>query len=158
MQEIERKYLVQSEDYLRMSTHHRSIRQEYLTSSAETTVRVRIIDQEARLTIKGASHDGGLSRSEWEYPIPLADAEEMLAQCAGDVLTKVRYYVPYEGYLWEVDRFGGELEGLVMAEVELTDPSEEPPLPKWLGREVTGDPRYYNAQLAKRSNPMPPIQ
>ena len=112
-------------------------------------MRVRIIDDEARLTIKGGPTPDGLIRSEWEYPIPVTDAEEMLRQCASSSIEKVRYYVPFAGFVWEVDRFGGRLEGLVMAEVELTSPTDCPALPTWLGREVTGDPRYYNAMLAQ---------
>ena len=155
MLEIERKYLVSRDDYLREASHHHHIRQGYLTADGRVTVRVRIIDDEARLTIKGGSTPDGLIRSEWEYPIPVADAEEMLRQCASSSLEKVRYYVPYEGFVWEVDRFGGQLEGLVMAEVELTNPADRPALPPWLGREVTGDPRYYNAMLAQELTPPP---
>ncbi|MDY3112409.1 MAG: CYTH domain-containing protein [Porphyromonas sp.] len=155
MLEIERKYLVCRDDYLREASHHHHIRQGYLTADWRTTVRVRIIDEEARLTIKGGSTPDGLIRSEWEYAIPLDDAEEMLRQCANCSLEKVRYYVPYEGFVWEVDRFGGRLEGLVMAEVELTSPADQPALPSWLGREVTGDPHYYNAMLAQELTPPP---
>ena len=134
MLEIERKYLVSRDDYLREASHHHHIRQGYLTADGRVTVRVRIIDEEARLTIKGGSTPDGLIRSEWEYAIPVADAEEMLRQCASSSLEKVRYYVPYEGFVWEVDCFGGQLEGLVMAEVELTSPADQPALPSWLGR------------------------
>lgn len=155
MLEIERKYLVCRDDYLREASHHRHIRQGYLTVDERVTVRVRIIDEVARLTIKGCSTADGLIRSEWEYPIPFADAEAMLRQCASSCLEKVRYYVPYEGFVWEVDRFGGRLEGLVMAEVELTSPTDCPALPSWLGREVTGDIRYYNAMLAQAQAPPP---
>lgn len=156
MLEIERKYLVCNDDYLRQASHHRQIRQGYLTADERVTVRVRLIDEEARLTIKGASTSDGLVRSEWEYPIPLSDGEQMLDECATSSLEKVRYYVPYEGFVWEVDRFGGALEGLTLAEVELATASEQPPLPSWIGAEVTGDPRYYNAMLAQADAPPSP--
>ena len=158
MLEIERKYLVRSDAYLSLATQCRHIRQGYLPGWDRVTVRIRIIDDEARLTVKGASHDGGVSRSEWEYQIPLADGEEMLVQCAEHILEKDRYYVPHEGYVWEVDRFGRSLEGLVIAEVELRETSIQPPLPSWLGREVTGDMRYYNAMRARADRPLPPTK
>jgi adenylate cyclase len=110
-------------------------------------VRVRIAGDEAWLTIKGPAR--GLRRSEFEYAIAAADARQMLDTLAvGEPVEKTRYCLDYQGYLWELDVFEGRNAGLVVAEVELDDPAESPPLPPWLGREVTGDPRYLNARLA----------
>lgn len=148
-QEIERKYLVAADDWhgeVKSSTH---IVQGYLTTQAKATVRVRIRDERAYLTIKG--QPTGIARAEYEYEIPAADARAMLADLAEPgVIDKRRNLVPYAGYLWEVDVFSGANEGLVMAEVELSDPDEDPQLPSWVGAEVTDDPRYLNSSLSQR--------
>jgi CYTH domain-containing protein len=145
MQEIERKYMVVGE-YKHLA--HSSIRltQGYI-ASGRRTVRVRISDQRAWLTIKGPSHDGGLSRFEWEKEIEPREAMQLLTLAEGALIDKCRYLVEYEGHTFEVDEFYGENEGLVIAEVELSSTDEEVALPSWIGREVTGEKRYYNSHL-----------
>lgn len=155
--EIERKYLVRDDSYKALATRSVRMKQAYLSIDDRSTVRLRITDRTAMLTIKGASLDGGLSRSEWEYQIPLQDAREMLPLSKSNVLDKVRYYVPYEGFTWEVDCFEGNYEGLTIAEIELVSTTDTPPLPSWVLREVTGDARYYNAALSIDSE-MPPLE
>jgi adenylate cyclase len=145
--EIERKFLVVGEAWRSLASGSLYI-QGYLTSSAERTVRVRLVGDQGFLTIKGASQ--GYSRAEYEYNIPAADALEMLRQlCQQPLIEKMRYKIPVQGLVWEVDEFAGENQGLIMAEVELQSPDQEVVLPSWIGKEVTGDPRYYNASLAK---------
>lgn len=144
--EIERKFLVKNTDYKSLSINRFCICQGYLSRKVESTVRVRIKDERAFLTVKGRTM--GMSRSEWEYEIPVDEARAMLQECAeGTVLSKTRYIVPFEGLTWEVDEFHAAHEGLVLAEVELE--SEEAPvkLPSFVGEEVTGDSRYYNSNL-----------
>lgn len=155
--EIERKFLPLNRYFVQQAIHCKRIKQAYLSTSQFNTVRVRIIDQEAVITIKGASLDGGLSRPEWEYSIPKEDAVQMMHYARPGVIEKVRYYVPYEGFMWEVDVFEGALEGLLLAEVELEQITDNPPLPAWIGREVTGDKRYHNGYLS-RNMQLPPLQ
>ena len=144
-QEIERKYLVVGEfKYLAHNSMH--LIQGYI-ASGKRTVRVRIGDSGAWLTIKGPSRNGGLSRYEWEKEIDVEEAKELLQLAEGAVIDKVRYYVDYEGHTIEVDEFHGDNEGLVMAEIELQSEDERVVLPKWLGREVTGEKRFYNSHL-----------
>lgn len=145
--EIERKFLVINDDYKRMATACHRIVQGYLSTDPQATVRVRVLDSRAFVTIK--SKTVGCSRGEWEYAVPVADVEEMLALCQAKI-EKTRWVVPFGGRAWEVDEFGGRLEGLVIAEIEL--PSEDAPydLPPFAGREVTGDPQYYNSNLAQQ--------
>ena len=144
-QEIERKFLVVGEyKHLAHSSSH--LIQGYI-ASGKRTVRVRIGDSGAWLTIKGPSRNGGLSRYEWEKEIDVEEAKELLQLAEGAVIDKVRYYVDYEGHTIEVDEFFGENEGLVMAEIELQSEDERVVLPKWLGREVTGEKRFYNSHL-----------
>ncbi len=145
--EIERKFLVRSDGW-RVGAETKSVlRQGYIASMEDRSVRVRIIDRtSARLTTKiGRS---SMTRDEFEYEIPVADAEELLDAAIGIVIEKTRYRVPYEGYTWEVDVFAGRHRGLVIAEVEMKTESDKPALPAWLGREVTGDFRYSNQALA----------
>lgn len=144
--EIERKFLVQSTDFLSSAVCTYHIEQAYLSISP--TIRLRVRDEEAFLTIKTPSLDGGLSRNEWEYAIPLSEAREMMLHALGRPIIKRRHIVPYAGHIWEVDVFGGELEGLVLAEIELERVDEVFALPPWLGREVSGDAEYYNSHLA----------
>lgn len=143
--EIERKFLVINYDYKRMATCRHRIVQGYLSTDPQATVRVRILGDEAFITVK--SKTVGCSRGEWEYSVPVADAEEMLTLCRA-VLEKTRWVVPCDGRMWEVDEFGGRLSGLTLAEIEL--PSEDAVfgLPAFVGAEVTGDPKYYNSNLA----------
>lgn len=145
--EIERKFLVQGEGW-RSLAQGVVYRQGYITASPDRTVRVRIAGDQGYLTLKGASH--GISRSEYEYAIPLQDATEMLDQlCQRPLIEKTRYRIPWGNLVWEVDEFAGENQGLIMAEVELTDPNQTVTFPDWIGAEVSADPRYFNANLAK---------
>ncbi len=148
--EIERKFLVISDSYKGMAIRSHAIVQGYLSEKGRPTLRARLRDDEAFLTIKGPTE--GFSRDEWEYPIPPADAREMIDALAdGRVIEKTRYIVPYEGHTWEVDEFHGRHAGLVLAEIELTTEEEPFTLPPFVGHEVTGDKRYYNARLARKS-------
>ena len=143
--EIERKYLVVGE-YKHLAHNSMHLIQGYI-ASGKRTVRVRVSDDGAWLTIKGPSLNGGLSRYEWEKEIDAKEAMELLQLAEGTVIDKVRYYVDYEGHTIEVDEFHGDNEGLVMAEIELQSEDERVVLPKWLGREVTGEKRFYNSHL-----------
>ena len=149
-QEIERKFLVEDDSYKRMATSSSHIVQGYICRTSGRTVRVRIRGEKAYLTIKGPSPDGGLSRYEWEHEIPGREALELMQLCESGVIDKVRYLVPFEGHIFEVDEFFGDNEGLVMAEVELEAVDEAFELPPFLGKEVTGDRRYYNSCLTAR--------
>lgn len=147
MQEIERKYLVSSESFRADVVRSMRIAQGYLCSR-KLTARVRVCDDKGILTFKGKSHDGGLSRFEWEREIPLGIAERLLEHCSG-VVDKVRHLVKFEGHTFEVDEFKGDNEGLVVAEVELERADEEVSLPPWIGDEVTGERCFYNSFLVK---------
>jgi CYTH domain-containing protein len=148
--EIERKFLLRG-DFRPMAVRSERIVQAYLTVSPACTVRVRIKGERAFLTVKGPSNAGGISRQEFEYPIPVADAEAMLALAQTGRIDKERYYVPFEGHTFEVDVFHGRHEGLVIAELELIAEDEPYTRPDWLGEEVTGQAQYYNARLASDS-------
>ncbi len=145
--EIERKFLVRGEEWRSAVESKSVLKQGYVASMDDRSVRIRILDEKtARLTMKiGRST---LTRDEFEYEIPVSDAEELLENAIGIVIEKTRYRVPYEGFVWEVDVFGGAHRGLVIAEVEMQAETDNPPLPAWLGREVTGDFRYSNQALA----------
>jgi adenylate cyclase len=142
--EIERKFLVQGTQW-RTGPRTR-INQGYLNRDKARTVRVRTRGDQAFLTIKGPTHEA--SRAEFEYEIPLADAEELLKLCDGPIIDKHRYIVIHDGSKWEVDEFHGDNSGLVVAEIELQSKEEPFTRPSWLGREVTDDNRYYNSSLA----------
>lgn len=142
--ETERKYLVNGDGWRPLGTPV-PYAQGYLQRGTGRTVRVRIAGDEAFLTIKGPVI--GISRQEFEYPIPVRDALAMLPLCDGPVIEKKRTKIRLGSHVWEVDEFGGENEGLVIAEVELSDPEEKIDPPAWIGAEVTGDPRYYNSNL-----------
>ncbi len=147
--EIERKFLVKNSGYRELATESHSIRQGYLSVNPDATVRVRILDDRAFLTVK--SRNRGAERGEWEYEIPLCDGEDLLKLCGGNaILEKVRYVVPAApGPLrWEVDEFGGARAGLIVAEIELPTADAPFEIPDFIGREVTGDPAYYNSSLA----------
>lgn len=124
-------------------SHH--IIQGYLSRSPEATVRIRLKDDKAFMTVKGRTHTD--TRAEFEYEIPLSDAKRMLQMCTGTVIDKTRYLVDYGGHTWEVDEFHGIHEGLVIAEIELSRSTRDYPLPSFIGAEVTGDPAYYNSNL-----------
>lgn len=144
--EIERKFLVQSNAYRAMSTGSVKIEQGYLNTDPERTVRVRVANQKAFITIK--SKNEGNVRGEWEYEIPLSDARELLELCTRRIC-KERFLVPCaDGLKWEIDEFHGALEGLVLAEIELPSADFGISLPPFIGREVSGDPTYYNSNLA----------
>lgn len=149
-QEIERKFLVRDLSFQNQAIRHASIRQVYLIrGETKETRRLRWIDGTIWYTIKGLSSSDGLIREEVEKIVTQTEAEELLKGGTIGIIEKVRYYVPYEGYLWEVDCFEGNLKGLMIAEIELREPTETPPLPPWVSEEVTGDPRYYNEQLSQ---------
>ena len=150
MVEIERKFLVKSNDFKEQAFAKNPIAQGYLSSLPERTVRVRIKGKKGFLTIKGIGHQGGMTRFEWENEIPLDEAQELLKLCEKGKIEKTRYEVKIANHVFEVDEFYGENEGLVMAEVELESESESFEKPDWLGEEVTSDERYYNAYLSKK--------
>ncbi|MBU0945192.1 MAG: CYTH domain-containing protein [Proteobacteria bacterium] len=146
--EIERKFLVKDNSWMQ-GAKGKLYCQGYLSREKERTVRVRRVEDEAFLTIKGGSD--GPSRLEYEYAIPLADGQELLDNlCQQPLIEKVRYRVPYAEMVWEVDEFRGANTGLVVAEIELISPEQEILRPPWLGEEVTGDSRYYNSSLVVR--------
>lgn len=145
--EIERKFLVTG-DFKCDSYASQHIIQGYLCSVPERTVRVRVKDDRAYLTIKGKSNETGLSRYEWEKEISLQDAHELLNLCEIGVIDKVRYYIKAEDLVFEVDEFLGDNLGLIIAEIELPSESTSFIKPTWLGQEVTGDIRYYNSYLS----------
>lgn len=147
-QEIERKFLVSGE-FKSLATKALTIKQGYLCANAGRTVRVRVSDNQGFLTIKGRSDAEGLSRFEWEKEISAQDAESLLLLCEPGIVDKTRYLVDFAGHTFEVDEFHGENQGLVMAELELVSEDEPYQRPEWLGEEVTGDRRYYNAYLSK---------
>ena len=145
--EIERKFLLLSDEYKAASTSKRIV-QGYICSDKNRVVRVRIYGEKAYITIKNATI--GFARNEFEYAIPVADAQVMLTEiCEKPIIEKVRYRYDYKGFCWEIDEFHGENEGLVMAEIELPTVDcvfEKPP---FIGEEVTNDTRYYNASLIR---------
>ena len=147
-QEIERKFLVRGE-YKSQAYASSRIVQGYICSARGRTVRVRIRDTKGYLTIKGASDAAGMSRYEWEREIPLAEAEELMKLCEPGVIDKTRYLVRSGRHVFEVDELYGDNQGLVVAEVELASETEPFEKPAFIGREVTGDVRYYNSQLMK---------
>lgn len=149
--EIERRFLVKNDAWRAQSTRSTVLLQGYL-STGPTTVRVRMADNEAWLTIKGPTR--GLSRAEFEYPIPAADAHQMLySLCSGNLIEKTRHLVPHHGDIWEVDEFHGLNQGLVLAELEMDNEAHVFVRPAWLGNEVTTDPRYTNSSLALNPRP-----
>ena len=147
--EIERKYLVADEGWRPLVRQSLECRQGYLdTGSTRLSVRVRILGRDGYLTLKGSR--SGLARSEFEYPIPLADAGSLLEEfCSRNLIVKVRHLLDFDGREWEIDEFGGENLGLILAEVELDSETETVRLPDWIGREVSDNPRYFNAQLCR---------
>lgn len=145
--EIERKFLVKSEEWRTLGTGT-IYRQGYIATKKGTTVRVRLAGNQGYITIKGASK--GISRAEYEYSIPAEDAQEMLDNlCEPPLIEKTRYKIEIAGLIWEVDEFAGKNQGLIVAEVELTDANQTIEIPDWIGQEVSDDARYYNANLAQ---------
>ena len=150
--EIERKYLVTSDCYKELAVARYHIRQGYISREKTGTVRVRITDDKAYLTIKGKPAAGHFARYEWEKEIDVQEAEELMKLCQGTVIDKTRWIVPAETVdnlqlIWEVDEFHGKHEGLVVAEIELESEEQSFEKPAFIGDEVTHDPRYYNANM-----------
>ena len=149
-QEIERKFLVKGDAYKALAFNHTAIAQGYIVSGGGRSVRVRIRDDKGYLTIKGASNANGLSRYEFETEITLEDASELMALCEPGIVRKTRWLVrANDGHIFEVDEFEGDNEGLVMAEVELKSEDETFEKPDFIGKEVTGDRRFYNSHLRR---------
>ncbi len=145
--EIERKYLVKSDDWKSLATK-KYYQQGYLLISKSLTIRVRIIEDKSYITIKGASK--GISRSEYEYEIPIKEAEDIIQSlCEKPLIEKYRTKINIDDVIWEVDEFLGENEGLVIAEVELKNEGQKINLPAWIGDEVSGNPKYSNSYLVK---------
>lgn len=147
--ETERKFLVRSQKFLELATGRHNIEQAWIFDSEGKTLRVRISDDKAFLTFKGPSEKGGLERFEWEKPILIEEARELMQFTLQGQILKTRYLVPVGGMVFEVDVFHGENEGLTVAELELPRSDAPYPRPDWLGEEVTGDQRYYNVMLRK---------
>jgi adenylate cyclase len=147
-QEIERKFLVQA-DFKAAAKKQTRITQGYLSSVPERTVRVRIKGDKGFITIKGIGNASGASRYEWEKEIPTTEVEELLKICEAGVIDKTRFLVDAGNHTFEVDEFYGDNEGLVVAEVELNSEDEDFKKPEWLGKEVTGDVKYFNSMLMK---------
>jgi adenylate cyclase len=146
--ESERKFLVKG-DFKSFANKRDSIIQAYLSTDPERTIRIRIKEERAFLTIKGIQPAGTISRNEWEIEVPLKDAMEMISICLPGIIEKTRYYVPLGKHTFEVDEFHGKNEGLLIAEVELGSGDEILQKPEWLGEEVTGNPFYFNSNLIK---------
>ncbi|MDE6552421.1 MAG: CYTH domain-containing protein [Muribaculaceae bacterium] len=143
--EIEHKYLVTNDAFRQLATSEYRISQGYLSRNPDRTVRVRVKGDRGYLTVKG-KNDGAVRR-EFEYEIPLKEAEELLGMCESPVIEKIRFLVPFEGKIWEVDEFFGSKTGLVTAEIELVSADEQYDLPPFVGENVTGNPAYYNSNL-----------
>jgi CYTH domain-containing protein len=145
--EIERKFLIRNDGWLHEAAASSKFLQAYIASGDDRSIRVRIIDGEtAKLTVKIGREM--LSRDEFEYEIPVADARELAELAIGIVLDKVRHRVEHKGYTWEIDVYSGAYAGLVVAEVEIENEKAQPELPAWIGREITGDRRYSNLVMA----------
>ncbi len=147
-QEIERKFLVKG-DFKSKAKKQTRITQGYLSSVPERTVRVRIKGDQGFITIKGIGNASGASRYEWEKEIPVSEVEELLKICEAGVIDKTRFLVDAGDHTYEVDEFYGDNQGLIVAEVELGAEDENFEKPEWLGEEVTGDVKYFNAMLMK---------
>ena len=147
--EIERKYLVTSDSYKQMAVARYHIRQGYISRENTGTVRIRITDDKAYLTIKGKPAAGHFARYEWEKEIDVQEAKELMQLCQGTIIDKTRWIIPAkeEGLKWEVDEFHGKHEGQTLAEIELTSEEQEVEKPDFVGEDVTSDPRYYNTNM-----------
>jgi CYTH domain-containing protein len=147
--EIERKFLIKSNDYKNESHKKSYIKQGFLNSNKHRTVRIRISDEIGFITIKGISDEAGISRYEWEKEIPVKEAEQLLLLCEKGVIEKNRYLIKHGRHIFEVDEFLKKNEGLIIAEIELSNENELFQKPRWLGKEVTGKAKYYNSNLSK---------
>lgn len=148
--EIERKFLVKNKDFKKEAFLIKSIKQGYLNSNKNRTVRVRISDEKAFITIKGKSNHSGTTRFEWEKEISKFEAEQLLLLCEPSIIDKTRFLVKKDGHIFEVDEFYGDNSGLIIAEIELNSENETFEKPLWLGNEVTGNNKYYNSNLSKK--------
>ena len=151
MIEIERKFLVKNETYKSESIKKQLITQGYLSSDPKRSVRIRICEQNAYITIKGQTSESGTSRYEWEKEINIEDAKQLMLLCREGVVTKIRHLIPFKNHTFEVDEFLKDNSGLVIAEIELSNENEEFERPIWLGKEVTGIKKYYNSQLSQNA-------
>lgn len=147
--EIERKFLVETKQYRESSFKVKYVKQGYLNSDKNRAVRVRVIDDAAFLTIKGASNESGTTRFEWEKEISSEEAENLMKLCEPGIIEKNRFYHQVGKHIFEIDEFLGDNEGLVIAEIELSDEKELFEKPNYLGKEVTGEKKFYNASLSK---------
>ncbi|MDB9848333.1 MAG: CYTH domain-containing protein [Polaribacter sp.] len=147
--EIERKFLVKNDSFKKTCFAKKTIKQGYLNSNKNRTVRIRIMDDKAFMTVKGKSNATGTSRFEWEKEIDILDAEELLLLCEPTSIEKTRFYVKNEEHVFEIDVFFGDNLGLIVAEIELKDEAETFQKPLWIGEEVTGNEKYYNSKLSK---------
>jgi len=145
--EIERKFLVKGDTWRAVVVSTTEIKQGYLNAAPERTVRIRIYGAKGFITIKGKNEN--LTRKEFEYEIPLTDAESLIELCEQPIIEKTRHIYNYMGNKWEVDEFKGDNAGLIMAEVELKDENQKVEIPGWIGEEVSSDRRYYNSSLIK---------
>jgi len=148
MIEIERKFLVVSEEYKRSAYRSTRITQGFLNTDPERTVRIRVNGLQGFLTVKGKSNASGMSRFEWEKEIDLEEAKALLKLCQKGIIDKIRYEVKSNAHVYEIDEFLGNNKGLVIAEIELSSEGEVFEKPDWLGSEVTGKIKYYNSQLS----------
>jgi adenylate cyclase len=147
--EIERKFLVNNTFFIKESFDQKQIKQGFLNSDKNRVVRVRVSNEQGFLTIKGKSNDSGTSRFEFEKEITLVEANRLLELCEKGVIEKIRYLIKSGKHTFEVDVFSGKNKGLVVAEIELTEENESFAKPSWLGKEVTGNVKYYNSELSK---------
>ena len=147
--EIERKFLVKNNDFKKESYQKTTIKQGYLNSDKNKTVRIRITDDNAFITIKGKSNIAGTTRFEWEKEIDKPEAEQLLLLCEPSIIDKTRFLVKSNQHIFEVDEFYGDNQGLIVAEIELNSENESFKKPTWLVQEVTGDKKYYNSSLSK---------
>ncbi|CAM1370530.1 Inorganic triphosphatase [Tenacibaculum soleae] len=147
--EIERKFLITSDEFKQKAHQKNYIKQGFLNADKNRVVRVRIMNDLGFLTIKGASNKTGTSRFEWEKKIDLQEAKELLNLCEKGIIEKYRYLVKIDNHTYEIDEFLGENEGLLVAEIELNNENEHFTKPNWLGEEVTGNIKYYNSNLSK---------
>ncbi|HZW62420.1 MAG TPA: CYTH domain-containing protein [Flavobacteriaceae bacterium] len=150
MIEIERKFLVSSEAFKNEATGKTQITQGFLNTHPERTVRIRLNGNKGYIAVKGKPTNDGVSRFEWEKEISVSEAKALLKMCEKGIINKMRYEIPCGNHTFEVDEFFDENEGLLIAEIELNYPTEIFKKPQWLGAEVTGQKKYYNAQLAKK--------
>jgi CYTH domain-containing protein len=149
MIEIERKFLVKDYSFENEAVTSRAIKQGFLSTDPNRTVRIRVEETRGFITVKGISTDGGVSRFEWENPLSKAAAEALFKLCLPGKIEKTRHVVSVGSHLFEVDVFGGDNQGLIVAEVELSEPNQAFEKPAWLGVEVTGEKKYYNASLSQ---------